>query len=267
MNAARLYIRYIGISIRSQMQYRASFVMLSISSFFATAIDVVGIWALFERFGTLRGWRLAEVGLFFGLVNVAMAIGDAFGRGFDQFYRKVRDGGFDRLLLRPRSTALQVAAQELTLFRIGKLTQGLIVLFWAAGVLNVTWTAGTILLALFAIFGGATLFYGLWVLQATLCFWTVESLEIMNAFTYGGAETAEFPLSIYRPWFRRFFTFVVPLACVSYFPALAILGKEDSALGSSRGFQQAAPGIGVVFMLISLQVWKIGVRHYRSTGS
>ncbi len=81
------------------------------------------------------------------------------------------------------------------------------------------------------------------------------------------AETGQFPLSIYRPWFRKFFIFVVPLGCVSYFPALAILGREDQAIGSPHWFQCSAPLIGVVFLLISLQVWKFGVRHYRSTGS
>ncbi len=89
----------------------------------------------------------------------------------------------------------------------------------------------------------------------------------MNTVTDGGRETAQYPLSIYRPWFRRFFTFVVPLACVSYFPAIAILGRRDGALGTPRWFQCAAPAIGVAFMLVCLQVWRIGVRHYRSTGS
>ena len=53
----------------------------------------------------------------------------------------------------------------------------------------------------------------------------------MNSVTYGGVETAQFPLAIYRPWFRRFFTFVVPLACVSYYPTLGLLERADP-LGS-----------------------------------
>ena len=59
----------------------------------------------------------------------------------------------------------------------------------------------------------------------------------------------------------------MPLACVSYFPALAILGRSDEALGSPRWFQCTAPLIGVVFLLASLALWRVGVRHYRSTGS
>ncbi len=267
MNALRLYFRYVGISIRSQMQYRASFLMMSAGHFVVTASEIIGIWVLFHRFGSLRDWCLAEVAMFYGLINVAFALADAFGRGFDVFPGMVKRGDFDRLLLRPRSTALQVGAQELLLMRIGRLSQGLIVLLWAAAALDVEWSIPRVALALFAVLSGTCLFVGLFVLQATLAFWTTESLEVMNTITYGGNETAQYPLSIYRPWFRKFFTFVVPLACVTYFPALAILGRDDTALNSPIWFRWSAPLIGVLFLGITLQVWRFGVRHYRSTGS
>ena len=88
----------------------------------------------------------------------------------------------------------------------------------------------------------------------------------MNTVTYGGTETAQYPLPIYQGWFRRFFTWVVPLACVNYLPAQAILGRPDP-LGAPPALQWAAPAVGLAFMLLCLQAWKLGVRHYRSTGS
>lgn len=263
MNSMRLYLRYLGVSIRAQMQYRASFVMLSIGGFLAVGIEIAGIWALFERFGSLRGWVLADVAVLFGVINIALAVGDAFGRGFDVFARMIVAGDFDRLLLRPRSTALQVAAQELTLFRFGKAAQGVLVLLWGAGALGVDWTPARIALAVCAVAGGVCLFVGLWVLQATLAFWTTESLEVMNAFTYGGCETGQFPMPIYRPWFRTFFTFVIPISCVSYLPVLTILGRDGGA-----GWQGwLSPLVGAGFLLVCLRVWRVGVRHYRSSGS
>jgi len=249
------------------MQYRASFIMTAIGSFLTTGVEFFAIWALFDRFESLQGWQLEEVALFYGMVNVSFALAEAIGRGFDVFSDMVKSGDFDRLLLRPRSTVLQVAAQELQLMRVGRLLQGLIVLIWATTALNVEWSIAHVGLMLFAIIGGVCLFIGLFVLQATMSFWTIESLEIMNTMTYGGNETAQYPLSIYRPWFQKFFTFVVPLACVSYFPALAILGREDTAIGSPAWFQWVAPAIGIIFLIICLQIWKFGVRHYRSTGS
>ena len=150
--------------------------------------------------------------------------------------------------------------------RLGRWSQGLIVLFWAAWQLDFYWTAANVVLLGLAILGGACLFSGLMVFQATVCFWTTESLEIMNCATYGGVEAAQFPITIYRPWFRLFFTFVVPLATINYFPVHAMLGLDD-ALGSTRMIQWLSPLAGVLFLLVSLQFWKFGIRRYTSTGS
>ena len=267
IDSLRLYFRYVAVSLRGHMQYRASFVMLSIGFFFTGGIGFLGLWALFARFKTLKGWSLAEAALFYGLVNTAFGAAEIIGRGFDLFPNLVRSGDFDRLLLRPRSTALQIAASDMYVMKIGRLLQGLVVLLWAAAALDVDWTALRVALTLFALLGGTCMFVGLFILQATAAFWTIQSLEVMNILTYGGSEMGSYPLTIYRPWFRTFFIFVVPLACVTYFPALAILGRDDPVVASPVWFRWAAPAVGVLFLLVTLQVWKFGVRHYRSTGS
>ena len=263
MNSLSLYWRYIGISIRGQMQYKASFAMLSIGGFAVNGIEFFGVWALFDRFKSIRGWSLPEAALLYGMVSIAFALSEAGARGFDKFSNMVKSGDFDRLLLRPRSTVLQLLGQDLQLMRVGRFAQGLVVLIWAISAVNVTWTFGKACLLVCSMLGGACLFSGLFVLQATMAFWTVESLEIANTVTYGGVETAQFPISIYQPWLRGFFTFVIPLACINYFPSLAILGKP----GGYPPLNWSAPLIGVAFLLVTLQVWKLGVRHYCSTGS
>ena len=266
MNALRLYFSYLAISIRAQMQYRASFLLQTWGQFLITGIEFLGLWALLDRFGNIRGWTLTEVALFYGVVNVSYATADAFARGFDTFGSTVRQGDFDRHLLRPRSTVLQLMGQELALKRIGRLLQGLIVLGWAASSLSVSWSIAKLVLLLAALTGGACLFLGLTIVQATIAFWTTETLEIMNTLTYGGVHTAQYPLSIYRPWLRQFFVYVVPLGCVCYFPVVAILDRTDP-LGTAALVQWLSPAAGFLFLLVSLQLWKLGVRHYTSTGS
>lgn len=261
-----LYWQFVVVSLKSQMQYRASFLFSALGQFLATGIEIVGVWALFERFGSLTQWTLPQVALFYGIVHCSFAIADALSSGFDQFSIHVKTGDFDRLLLRPRGTVLQLMGQELALRRIGRLAQGLMVLVWAIWVLDVRWGWLQVSLLGFSMLGGVCLFFGLIVIQATVAFWTIETLELMNTMTYGGVETAQYPMAIYQPALRRFFTLVVPLACVTYFPIVALLGIEDP-LGTSRTFQQVAPLAGVFFLWGSLQLWKYGVKHYTSTGS
>jgi ABC-2 type transport system permease protein len=264
VNAWSLARKYLAVSVRAQMQYRASFVMVSLSQFLVTLLEFAVVVALFDRFGQLRGWSLAEVALFYGIVNSGFALAETVAWGFDSFDQMVKSGDFDRILLRPVGTAFQISAANVRLNRVGRLLQALGVLGWSIAALELWGSPARLLLLLFAIAGTACLFVGLFVLQATLAFWSTESLEIINTVTYGGTETGQYPIAIYQRWFRRFFTVVVPLACVTYFPALVVLGRATS---SATWAYALAPAVGIVFLLASSLAWRLGVRHYRSTGS
>jgi ABC-2 type transport system permease protein len=266
LDALRLYRHYVKVSIRTQLAYRASVAISTFGALLVTATEFFAVLALFDRFGQLRGWTLPEVALFYGMISVTWALSDSFSRGFDTFARVVKAGDFDRILLRPRSTVLQLLGAELTLRRAGRLIQGLAVLGYATTAGTIDWTLGRAVLLVAAIGCGACAFFGLLVLQATSAFWTVEGLEVWSAFTYGGLTMSQYPLAIYRSWFRGVFTYVIPLGCVSYFPGLAILGRSDP-LGSPGWVGWVAPLAGPVFLALCLQLWRIGVRHYRSTGS
>ena len=266
LDALSLYLRYVAVSIRGQLQYPSSFAMATAGHLVGTGIEFLGILALFDRFGALPGWSLAEVAFFYGLADLTFGIADALSPGFANFGALVKSGDFDRILLRPRTAVLQLLGQELTLKRIGRMSQGLVVLVWASHSAEIDWTLARGALLGATVVGGVCLFLGLVILQATAAFWTTETLEVWNAFTYGGNYAAQYPLPIYRPWFRRFFTFVIPLACINYLPGIAILGRADP-LGLPPVAGWLSPLAGVAFLVAALAAWRVGVRYYMSTGS
>ncbi|MCX7796672.1 MAG: ABC-2 family transporter protein [bacterium] len=266
LDDVRLYFRYIGISIKSQLQYKTSFILLTIGNFLLTFMDFVGIIFLFERFGSLKGWRLEELALFYGIIHTSFAISEAFSRGFDIFDRLVRNGNFDRILLRPRSPILQILGIDFQLMRWGRFLQGFVVLIYGLIHLGVMLDIFKILFLVSVIIGGVLTFSGIFILQATLSFWSVQSLEIANSFSYGGVELASYPLSIYPKVFREIFIFIIPIAFINYFPGLMILGKEGLT-EIPRLILYISPIIGSIFFYISCKIWYIGIRHYSSTGS
>ncbi len=267
MSGLRLLLRLIGASLRSQAQYPASAFMLTLGQFLTTVTEVLAIWALFHRFGDVRGWRFGEVAVFYGLVNIMFTVADVLSRGFDALGTEfIRTGAFDRVLLRPRTLTLQLMGHDFRISRAGRFAQGLIVLLVGSHLGGVEWTATAIIMALWAVAGGIALFFGVLVLQGTMCFWTIESLEMANSLTYGGVQAAQYPLSLYADWFRGVLTFVVPLACVAYFPVLTILGRADP-LGTPAWLGPVAPIAGFVFLALSFCAWRVGVRYYTSTGS
>ncbi len=217
MDAMQLYIKMVLIKIREQMEYKASFIFMSLGHFLITFIEFLGIYALFLRFDSIKGWDLYEVAIFYGFINCSFAIAEAVGRGYDVFHNHVRKGTFDRILLRPRNISLQILSTEFQIMRIGRFLQGLIVLLWGLDGLEKQLTGTDMLMLIYSLVCAVFFFMGLMVMQATLSFWSVESLEIMNAFSYGGVQTAQYPIDIYREWFRKIFVYIIPIGSVSFF--------------------------------------------------
>lgn len=258
-----MFWRFISISLRSQMQYPISFTMLSISYFLGTLVDILGIWILFDRFKMVQGWTLPEVGLIYGIIHMGFALAESFSRGFDSFSQMVKQGEFDRLLLRPLSPLFQIAVREVQAMRLGRFLQGMIVLVWSAKTLALSLFSTHALVILFSILGTTFLFYGLFVIQATISFWTIETLELMNIATHGGVQTGQYPMSIYHRAFRWFFTLMIPLGCVGYYPIAILLRKETFPLEIALLF----PLAGAIFLYCACKFWQFGVQHYRSTGN
>ncbi|MCQ6557621.1 ABC transporter permease [Paenibacillus mendelii] len=259
----KLYFQYLVILFKSQVQYRTSFWLLTLGQFFIPFSIFAGLYFLFERFGQIKDWNFYEVALCFAVIHMAFAISECFARGFDAFSSLVVAGDFDRLLVRPRSTVVQVLGSKFEFTRFGRLVQSIIVLVFAVSNLPIEWTVLKGVALFLMIASGVFIFTGIYMLAATLCFWTIQGLEVANIFTDGGREMAQYPLNIYHKWVSRFFTFVIPFGCVNYFPLLYILGKTSA----NSDLYVLTPLAGFIFILPCLLVWQFGVRRYRSTGS
>jgi ABC-2 type transport system permease protein len=257
-----LFFKLLGVSVRSQMQHRASFVMLTFAHLLSTCIDIVGIWVLFDRFKLIKGWSLPELAIVYGVVHMGFALAESAARGFDHFGLMLKSGDFDRVLLRPMSSLFQIAVSEIQLMRLGRMVQAAIVFFWGYFELGLAPASLASAAMALSVFGCAALFYALFIFQAALSFWTTESLELMNITTYGGVETAQYPMSAYGRSFRLFFTFVIPLACVAYYPVASALHKDNISLALGL----LSPLSGFAFLWLATRAWAFGVGRYHSAG-
>jgi len=248
------------------MQYRVSFLLETTAQFFATFIDFLTVYFIFNRIPSLRDWSLGELALLYGLAGTAFALEEFIGRGFDIFHRKVVSSDFDRLLIRPWGTFFQILTDEFPLRRLGRLGQRVLILAFAVHFVGLRWTWVKALYLPVALASRCAFYLEVIIAQATMCFWTVQAVEFANIFTYGGTEMASYPLEIYANWFRKLFIFVVPLAFVSYFPALCLLDKRDR-LGFPAWFAFLTPTVCFAVLGLAAAFWHYGVRHYQSTRS
>jgi viologen exporter family transport system permease protein len=265
-----LYKRLIGAQVRSQMQYRSSFMLEAIAQFVGNVLDFVVVIIFFARMPTLGGWSLPEIGLLYGLSSVAFGVADMVIAGFDYAYfgpNMVRLGEFDRVLIRPLNVFLQVLTSQFTLKRLGRIGQGAIVLAWALLALDQAWIPLQVGYMIVTIVGGVFFFAGLFIFGSGISFWTVDSLEVMNMATYGGQFLTQYPMTIYGDLLRSFVTFVIPMAFINYYPTLWLLGKPDPIGGPIGLLALLAPIICLAIFAVGVALWRRGVKHYASTGS
>jgi len=263
-----IYRRLIGVQIRSQMQYRFSFFMELVGTALITLLEYASLALVFSKFDTLKGWTLGQVAFLFGLAELSFGIMDMIFSGFDPSYfgLQVRQGRFDQLLLRPQNITLQVLGSEFTLRRIGRIAVGIAIFMTALSLTPIAWTPLKILLTTLVVVSQVAFFGGLFIIGATITFWTVESIEVVNIFTYGGSYMISHPMHIFPDSFRRFFTYVIPAIFLNFYPALYILELPDPfSMPSLAPF--LAPLAGAWMLAISLAFWRFGIRHYQSTGT
>lgn len=261
----RIYGRLVAARVRSDWQYRTSFVFFFLGAFFATFLDFVGISVLFQQVPQLEGWSLAEVAYLYGTASVGFALGDIFVSEVEHLDLRIKSGMFDSYLIRPLGPLFQIGVETFAVRRLGKLLQAGAVLAIALVALDLDWTPARVGLVVMSVIGSAVIFSSLWVIASSIAFVTIGMQELANSVTYAGHYMSQYPQSIYAPWVRRA-AVVLGLVFVNYLPALVLLDRQDPH-GLSRQLAVFTPVAALAVALVARVIWTTGVRHYRSTGS
>ncbi len=257
----KLYLKFLSIFMKSEMQHKASFAFLTIGNFLMQFSTFLGVYFMFHLFYNVDGFTYGQVLLSFAVVIMAFSFAEMFGSGFERLPNMLANGEFDRALVRPRSIIFQVLTSRLSPFRIGATIQAAVVMIWAIPNSNVVWSWDKILTLCLMVICGSLIFAALFLIQAAFAFFTTEGLEFMNVLTYGGRDHGRYPYSIYGKEVLRFLTFVIPLALFQYYPLLYLLDMEQSV------FYMLTPLLGLLFLIPSYAFFRFGLRHYKSTGS
>ncbi|WP_432120076.1 ABC transporter permease [Streptomyces sp. bgisy032] len=262
----RTYGLIAAMWIRSTMAYRTSFVLTTFTNFAVTGLDFVAILLMFSRVDALGGFSLPEIAFLYGLSSVAFGLADLLLGSMERLGRRVRDGTLDTLLVRPAPVLAQVAADRFALRRLGRVTQGSLVLVWALVSLDIDWTVPKLLLMPLMVAAGGAIFCSVFVAGAAFQFAAQDASEVQNAFTYGGTTLLQYPPAVFGQDLVRGVTFVLPLAFVNWLPASYVLGRPYP-LELPGWVAFASPVVAAVCCALAGAAWRAGLRSYRSTGS
>jgi ABC-2 type transport system permease protein len=261
----RRLLRIIGVQLRTSvaqaMAYRANFIVQGLTSVAWLALALLPLVVLFDKRASVAGWSRADalivMAYFMGLKAVLEGI---VTPSLVDLVERIRSGAFDYALLKPIDAQALVSTSHYEPWKIFDLLGAIAVAIYAIGQRGHSPAATDIALGIALFVAGVLAMYSLWIVCAAASFWVVR---LDNLIYLLGAifDTARFPVQIFRGMWRLVFTFIIPVAIMTTFPAMALLGRLDAraALGTLGG--------AAAMLVISRLVWRAAIRSYTSASS
>ena len=163
----KVYLKTILMLIKMQLEYRKAFIISVIGTFLITFLLTISIYFLFEEFGAIGTWTFYEVAFLFGMVFWNFSLAEMFLRGLDHFDKIIKNGEFDRILIRPQNLLLQATCTEFDFSKIGRAIQCIAIIIIAIANISISWNLYKILVFILMNIGCFIIFLGIFILKAS----------------------------------------------------------------------------------------------------
>ena len=250
---------------RSQMQYRFNFIAMIISMVMTYGGQFINLFWLTERFQSVGGWQLEEIVLLYSLAILAWGFAVSFFFSLHGFEDQIRNGTFDRALLRPMNPLLHVLGSQSPIGGLGQFTFSIAAFVFAFHATGLSLTPVKLIYLVFTAMGGGLILGAALIGVATLAFWTTRTYTFYWSIVFPARQLVNYPVSIYHKALQLVLTFGVPFAFINYFPAHVLL--ERTAELSMPALAWGTPVVGVVIISVVYGFWRWGTRFYTGTGS
>ena len=254
---------YTKTIMKAWFQYRVDAVLKSLAVFLREATGIIVIYFTLLKFDSLNGWNMYEMFFLFSLLFLTYGIMILFFTGLRDFGRTVRDGSFDRYILRPRGLLFQIIFVNADWFAaLGHGGLGVTLFLLSAWKVGIQWNVWLAVYYIVTIAGGVLIQGAIFLFLATLNIYLLETNSLKDLFYWNMRKFAGYPISIFHKAVQVIMIYVVPFAFVNYFPCQYLLRKGDMQQYPEI-FMYLAPVIGVGMFAVTYLFWKYSLRYYK----
>lgn len=261
-----VYGQYWRITLLTMLEYRANILMWSIFTVIYHATAIAALWVTLHQFPSMNGWDFRQMAFLYGLWMLGNATHNTFFLSVGDVPLLIREGRFDRFLVRPLDPLFQlITVPQQTIPDELILAVGFF--SFATALVHVHVDAGFVIAVIGITLGGALIDFGIQLAIATAAFWFVRVDALRWVVMSLEQDFTRYPISIYTRGVRIFLTFVFPFAFMNYFPATFLLHKTDGALALAPQVGLLTPAVGVAWFALAYAFWRLGLNRYEGTGS
>ena len=260
------YARYWWINLLTMLEYRANFVMWAFFTIIYHGTAIVALWVTLRNFPSINGWNFRETAFMYGLWMLGHSLHNTLFTGVGSVPEFVREGRFDRFLVRPLDPLFQAITVPQQVWP-DELILAVIYFCVATSFAGVRVDWIFVLYVPFVAIGGALIDFGINLAIATASFWFTRIDSLRWVFMSLEQEFSRYPISIYQRGVRIALTFALPFAFMNYFPATYLLHKSEDGLHLNPAVGLLTPLVGAVCVAAGYAFWRVGIDRYQGTGS
>lgn len=255
-----LYFSFLKASLKEMLIYRLDCIVGMISQIVTQLVEIIFIWIVFQNTDNLAGWNFMQILLLYGVTLISIGISDfCFDALYDIGPKYIRNGEFDKILLRPVHPLISIVGSSKEFTALGYFVLGLFLTITMLIKLMIPITIILVLKIIFFSIVGAAIIGAINTIFSIASFWTYRSNEVIWSF-YRVYTFAQYPLDIYNKFIKLLITAILPFAFVAYYPTMNYLGMNSKMI-------YIAPIIMVILWIIAIKVWNLALNKYRSTGT
>jgi len=259
----RLYFRLKLLQARAILEYRADFWLNIIGMALRQAAVFIFIVALFTKIPNVQGWTQSEIILLYALAVIPRGFVQLFFNGVWWLPDYINSGKFDQLLVRPFPIVLQVMALDFSIEGLANISLGILGFIYASTGLGFHWSIGQLIFLAFTVVVSVVIMASIDLATHCTLFWSPANGGRIPYIAEYFVEFSKFPITLYDQVIRTVITWVLPFAFVSYFPAVILLGKQDT----DSWIAYLSPLMGILVAFFAAIIWRRGMTQYHSAGS
>lgn len=253
-------------ALKQSLVYRGNVILLIAGSAALQGTQLLFIGVLLSRFGVIAGWSTGQIAFLYGLRLTAHGVGTVFFGQHSATDSVIREGEYDRILLRPAPPLIQLLTRWFNLGTLGDLALGVGILLTAITLTPIDWTPWLVALTVAAALCGGLLEAGLQIGLAGMSFRLGSTRELKVSVDNALTDFGAYPLPVFGPAGFYALTFALPLAFIAYLPSTIVLGKTAELL-VPVWLAVAAPLAGPLLLAVSCWFFMRQSRHYTSPGA
>lgn len=225
-------------------------------------LQLLAFDAIYSNVDSIGGWGRGEMIIFIGTFSLLNAVNMViYFFGANSIPDKIFSGEMDLYITKPVNPLLRISLEKINPGSIPLVIMSIVIIVYGVTESGIELSFGRIAGYIGLVIIMQILYYDMEILLRTIAFFTISINNVSRIEDAGLTLCMKLPGITFYGIYKIIFYIIIPYGIMATFPVQQLIGELDAG-GFLFGF-----GIVTVFTILTMKLWKVGLKHYNSASS